>query len=314
MDTQFIGYIYKLICSDGSYYIGSTKNILTKRLSYHKSCSAKFPERKIYAHILTVGWDNVKIDCIEECKVNSRKELYIKEDECLRQHILNPQCLNENKVIETEEEKKKRIIQYREENKEKIQEYKESYRIMAADTIKEYNEKYVNDHKEEIKERRHKYYEKTKEKSLKKSKEYNETHKEEIQEYKKQWQEENKEEIAERSRSYRKENKEKIKQKGSIYYAENKEYILQKNREYQAKHKEKLAEQQKEYREKNKELIQQKQSVKQTCECGGKYTIHHKSTHIKSARHLKYNGAPKLNKNENTPLTNADESPETCAI
>lgn len=82
---------------------------------------------------------------------------------------------------------------------------------------------------------------------------------------KKQYHQDNKEKIKERCIQYRQDNKEKIKQ----YYNDNKE---------------KLKEYQQQYRQDNKEKINEKF----TCPCGGKYTLKHKTTHMKSNKHLNY--------------------------
>lgn len=65
-------------------------------------------------------------------------------------------------------------------------------------------------------------------------------------------------------------------QKSYISKDEIKEY----KKEYYEKNKEKL----KNYREKNTEKINEKFE----CECGGKYTYKHKSTHFKSMKHIDY--------------------------
>ena len=44
----------------------------------------------------------------------------------------------------------------------------------------------------------------------------------------------------------------------------------------------------KEYHEKNKEQILQKRDKQFTCECGGKYTHQHKTTHFKTKKHQDY--------------------------
>ena len=71
--------------------------------------------------------------------------------------------------------------------------------------------------------------------------------------------------------------------KSYIKEEERKEY----NKEYTEKNKEKRKENMKEHYQQNKNKIKEKRSVKINCECGGKYTRHHKSTHFKSKKHLK---------------------------
>lgn len=83
-------------------------------------------------------------------------------------------------------------------------------------------------------------------------------------------------------------NKEHISKRDKKYYEANKERVLEQHKEYYEANKERLMEQKKEYYEINKEKINQKKNEKHNCECGGKYTITHKSKHLKTKKHLKY--------------------------
>jgi hypothetical protein len=78
-----------------------------------------------------------------------------------------------------------------------------------------------------------------------------------------------------------------------------KEYMKEYKKEYYEINKDKLIDQQKEYYEINKDIIKEykkewyefnkdKINEKITCECGGKYTHHHKSTHFKSKKHTDF--------------------------
>ena len=87
---------------------------------------------------------------------------------------------------------------------------------------------------------------------------------------KKEYCETNKENKKEYDKEYRENNKDKIKQ----YREDNKEMIkLLKKENY----------------EQNKEIINNKRKEKIICECGGKYTLNHKSTHLKTEKHKKFN-------------------------
>ena len=55
------GKIYKLICDDDHYYIGSTTQKLNHRFNNHKT-SAKTGTSKAYTYINSIGWDKVKIE------------------------------------------------------------------------------------------------------------------------------------------------------------------------------------------------------------------------------------------------------------
>ena len=92
-----IGYIYKLICSDNYYYIGSTENTLNQRLSQHKSDSKRFSNKKLYNYINKIGWENVKIELIEKIEFTYKKDLIKKENEYIKQNISNNLCLNKYK-------------------------------------------------------------------------------------------------------------------------------------------------------------------------------------------------------------------------
>ena len=71
----------------------------------------------------------------------------------------------------------------------------------------------------------------------------------------------------------------------------NKEYNdthKEQRKEYKQIHKEKIKEQHREYRELHKEELNKYYKKKFICECGGKYTNSHKSTHMKSKKHQTY--------------------------
>ena len=59
-------------------------------------------------------------------------------------------------------------------------------------------------------------------------------------------------------------------------------------KEWSLDNKEEQSNKLKKYRIDNKEIINAKRGVKHTCECGGKYTLRHKATHIKTKRHINY--------------------------
>ena len=92
----------------------------------------------------------------------------------------------------------------------------------------------------------------------------------------KEWREQNKEHI----QKYLEQNKEYIKQRSKDYRARNKEHIKQVRKKYRELNQVKI----KEYYEKTKA----RQHEKYTCECGGRYTHQHKSTHLKSKKHKLY--------------------------
>jgi hypothetical protein len=291
---QLKGFIYRLNCSDGYFYIGSTISSIRKRLTEHKQCAKKHPNRKLYKHILNIGWENVGLQCLEEILYSFRDELYEKEDDYIKKERLNPFCLNINAALNTTEETKERQKEYREENREIINEKIAAYR-KTNDKHREYNREYSKKHSKEN-------YEKNKEHISEMCKKYYENHKEEILKRGKEWKEENKEYLQEYSKEYYHEHKnkedykEKVKERSKRYYEENYDVIREKNKEYYEKNREAIAIQQKEKnRYKNSEQIQ--------CECGGKYVEYHKKRHFESKKHLEH---VQKKETKNPPFTNVN--------
>ncbi len=74
------GKIYKLVNNtDNEIYIGSTCLPLHKRFHTHKSDAKKQPERKVYKHLLGIGWNEVKIILIESFPCDNKMELEKRE-------------------------------------------------------------------------------------------------------------------------------------------------------------------------------------------------------------------------------------------
>jgi hypothetical protein len=275
--------IYVLWCDDEYYYIGSTINELNYRLRDHKQHSKKFPNRKVYAHINTLGWDSVSIELLESFSCNSRKELLEKENEYICSLLCDDKCLNEKVAHLTPEELLSQQASYRQEHRDKILAYKQRYRKEKADKIAAYNKTYIENNKEAVAKRKKAYNEANKEKIAASCKRYAETHKEEIANYKKNYALEHADELKQKSKEFREANKEAIAEKGRKYYEENKALILEKNRKYQEEHKDTIAKQRKEYREKKKELNLDAPKV---CEvCGGSYQDYRKKRHETSKKH-----------------------------
>jgi len=130
-----LGKIYKLQCSDGYYYIGSTITSLVTRLKNHKGSSKRdlCKNYKVYKHINQIGWDNVQILLLEEYPCNSRKDLCIKETEYIVCEIDSPLCLNNNISFISDEERLARRREceskYREQRYNKAKEYYNANKI-----------------------------------------------------------------------------------------------------------------------------------------------------------------------------------------
>ena len=258
------GKVYRLLCSDGYYYIGSTINKLNYRLNNHKNQSRSGNSR-VYNHIKNIGWENVCIELIEDYPSLSKEELVKREDYFISLCKNDEFCLNFNRAYVTKEEKLQNMHEYylnhkeelaeyqqkyKEENKEKVDEYQAEYRKLHAEKRRAYSKQYSENNPEWKKEYDKNYYETNKEDIIKKTKEYVEKNKERIQERKKQWVQRKKE--------------------------ENKETI-QIEKEEKKKVKAEIKQKKKEERE---ECL--------TCECGGSYQPYRKSRHDSSKKHSQF--------------------------
>jgi hypothetical protein len=257
MDERYkAGKIYKLVCTDGHYYIGSTITALNYRLNNHKQASKKELIRPVYVYINIIGWDNINIELVEKYSCNSKEELLKKEDEYIQKGKHDKLCLNFMRAYLTPEETAKRMREYYEknkeaileyhrkytkENKEKIVTYKKKYRKENAEAIAKYNKLYVEEHAEAVKEAKKTYYEENKEAILAANRLYVETHKEAINKYKLKWANDKYAKLAPAKK---------------------------------AAHDAKTA----------ARVLRDKTSL--TCECGGTYIPHHKERHFKSKKHL----------------------------
>ena len=148
--------IYRLDCGDGHYYYGSTINELRVRLYQHKKASACQPYR-VYQHINTIGWENVKIVLVEEYPCDNRKELNKKETKYISAHKSDPLCLNTILSVISEEQRKEHKRKHYEKNKEALAEYHKQKRTGNPD-VAEYQRQYREEHKEELKEKKKQYY------------------------------------------------------------------------------------------------------------------------------------------------------------
>jgi len=188
------GKIYKI--ADIGYnkmYIGSTTQRLSKRFSVHKYHYKLWKENKycklsVFDIYEEFGFDNCKIELIENYSCTSKEELLKKEGEYIKNNI----CVN--KVIAGRTKK-----QYCEDNKEKIkQKFKQKYQ----------------DNKDNIKQK----YQDNKDKIIELKKVYYEDNKDKITNYNKSYYENNKNKIAEQKKTYRKANIDKIKERDKKYY------------------------------------------------------------------------------------------------
>jgi hypothetical protein len=194
------GKIYKINCSDGHYYIGSTINSLSQRLSHHKHSSNKDTSLSQYRDSLEDK--TLTIELIEKYPCNSNEELRVREDYHIGLHKNNELCLNIKRAHITSEERNEMVKKYYEEHKsdiiekhkvynkgkkEHIDAYQAYYRIENAEKRRAYSKKYDEDHKEQVLEAKRKYNKENAEKVQAGIKKWHDEHKEHMNAYKNDW-------------------------------------------------------------------------------------------------------------------------------
>jgi hypothetical protein len=113
-----IGRVYKLKCGD-KFYIGSTIQILKRRLAVHKA-DAKTRPQKCHTYFNEQGWDNVTLELLEEGEFEDKKALYRREGEYILPYINDENCLNCKIAGRTNaESNKKSIKKYHDAHREK---------------------------------------------------------------------------------------------------------------------------------------------------------------------------------------------------
>jgi hypothetical protein len=98
------GIVYKITCPDGRFYYGSTTNEPRVRLAQHKNWSQTHPTIKVYEAILSIGWDSVTIEMVEELKDANSTTLRQAEQRWI--DLTDPLCLNSSRAFRTEEERR----------------------------------------------------------------------------------------------------------------------------------------------------------------------------------------------------------------
>lgn len=105
--------IYKLQCNDGYYYIGRTSVGLKCRLQGHirDSENIKYQKTKVYSHINSIGWNNVRMETLIE--VDTKEKARAIEDELIRKHLDDEKCLNTKRGIISDKERLKVVEEHR---------------------------------------------------------------------------------------------------------------------------------------------------------------------------------------------------------
>ena len=159
------------------YYIGSTTQPLSKRLSGHKT---KFNQGNMDTKsVEIVKYEDAYIELLEDYPCSNKRQLNKREGQLIRQY--KNECVNKNIAGRT-------IKEYEVDNKEKIAEDKRKYNELNKLKIAE--QKKLN-------------YENNKDSYLEYQKEYRVENKDKIAQKKKEYYELNKEAIKEKARLYR---------------------------------------------------------------------------------------------------------------
>jgi hypothetical protein len=186
------GKIYRLVNDvDDEFYVGSTCMTLSKRFYGHKRKAKIVPNRKVYQHFNTIGWDKVKIILIEQYPCNDKLQLTRREREIIEQ--LKP-SLNVCIPTRTNQE----------------------YRVDNREHIRKINQDYHQANKEVRNER---------------AKKWREQNKEQCAHNIKSWRENNKDKHSSNQKEYYENNKERLAAYRKAYYEKNKEMLSQKNKE-----------------------------------------------------------------------------------
>jgi hypothetical protein len=151
------GKIYKIICNETKeQYFGSTTQSLTQRKYQHKFNSIHVCRNMASIEIIRRG--NYDFLLCENYPCETKKQLLLRE----RFWIENNQCVNKNKPILFDGEKKKsQSLQYkkqfREQHKEDIAQYKKQYREQHKEDIAQYKREYRQKNKQKILEYNRQY-------------------------------------------------------------------------------------------------------------------------------------------------------------
>ena len=108
--------VYKLVIGD-FYYYGQTKCSLEERLRTHHN-DFKRLNTKLYNKIRELGWENVRIELVEECE-NSREI----ENKLIKESLDDDFCLNTRRSFNTDEDIRNYRIEHYYSNIDKIKEY-----------------------------------------------------------------------------------------------------------------------------------------------------------------------------------------------
>ena len=131
--------IYKLVDQVNEYYyIGSTCQPLSKRISDHKTRSKTDVDRKVYKYFNSINWENVDIILIEEHCLENREQLFKEEDRVICMYKQDEKCLNSLRAFISDDDYK---VEKREYDKKYREEHKEEKKKMHKNIIKNIKKK-----------------------------------------------------------------------------------------------------------------------------------------------------------------------------
>ena len=154
-----IGYIYRIFCLDTSIkdeYIGSTTNIRQRKCAHknaHKNEKHKSYNKKVYQYIrANGGWDNWRMDLVEEIEFGTRQELNRREGEVIQSRGAT---LNRQVAGRTVQESNKG---YYDSHRDAILAHQRQLYNDNKEAFDEKSRVYYNSHKESISAQKKEYY------------------------------------------------------------------------------------------------------------------------------------------------------------
>lgn len=286
------GKIYRLVCEDGHYYIGSTIQSLMDRFKNHKTLS-KQGVNKVYEYINGIGWEHVTIELLEDYPCQNKKELSAREKTLAKQSKEDPLCLNFHEINIYKNGKIYRIqcidgyyyigsttqkLIYRFNHhkqtakRDKTQFYNhmnqlgwehatiellEEYPCQVKQELSKREDEYITEHKEDPfclnVNRAHLTVDERKEQA----KQYNESQREEATERTKEYRKKHHETILEKEEAYREAHRAELAEKQREYAKANSDKVKETRKKQYEKNKEAHLAYMKEYKEKNKEKIKE---------------------------------------------------------
>lgn len=286
------GKIYRLVCEDGHYYIGSTIQSLGLRLNKHKTMS-KEGVNKIYEYINQIGWENVTIELLEDFPCQSKKELSAREKTLAKEAKNDPLCLNFHEINiykngkiyriqcidgyyyigSTTQKLIYRLNHHKQTSKREktslynhvttlgwehvIIELVEEYPCETSQQLHAKEDEYIIKHKDDPFclniNRAHLTIEERKEQG----KQYTEAHRQEATERTKQYRQEHHDTILQKEEAYRKAHRAELAEKQREYVKANSDKVKETRKKQYEKNKEAHLAYMKDYKEKNKEKIKE---------------------------------------------------------